>query len=109
MARTAVLGLPRIGPNRELKFALEASLGRAHRRSRSSRRPPRGLRRAGWERARAAGIDVIPSGDFSLYDHVLDTAGRWARPRRASASSTATTRWPTSASPAAPPSSGRSR
>ena len=24
MARTAVLGLPRIGPNRELKFALEA-------------------------------------------------------------------------------------
>ena len=24
MARTAVLGLPRMGPNRELKFALEA-------------------------------------------------------------------------------------
>ena len=51
-------------------------LGRAHRRRRSSARPPAALRAAGWSRARAAGIDAIPSGDFSLYDHVLDTA--WA-------------------------------
>ena len=75
MARTAVLGLPRIGPDRELKVALEdhwagrASAGELLGTARS-------LRAANWERARGAGIDVIPSGDFSLYDHVLDTA--WA-------------------------------
>jgi 5-methyltetrahydropteroyltriglutamate--homocysteine methyltransferase len=36
----------------------------------------RALRAANWKRAAAAGIEAIPCGDFSLYDHVLDTA--WA-------------------------------
>jgi 5-methyltetrahydropteroyltriglutamate--homocysteine methyltransferase len=75
MARTAVLGLPRIGPDRELKFALErywaGGIGPSELLETA-----RGLRAANWQRARAAGIDVIPSGDSSLYDHVLDTA--WA-------------------------------
>ncbi|MEZ0285912.1 MAG: 5-methyltetrahydropteroyltriglutamate--homocysteine S-methyltransferase [Thermoleophilia bacterium] len=75
MARTAVLGLPRMGPNRELKLALESywagRTGEAELREAAS-----ALRAAGWGRARAAGIDAIPSGDFSLYDHVLDAA--WA-------------------------------
>ena len=75
MVRTAVLGLPRIGPNRELKFALEAFWAGSISREELSE-TARTLRSAGWQRARAAGIDVIPSGDFSLYDHVLDTA--WA-------------------------------
>lgn len=75
MARTAVLGLPRIGPNRELKFALESFwAGRSGRDELEA--TARELRAANWRRAQAAGIDVIPSGDFSLYDHVLDTA--WA-------------------------------
>ena len=73
MSRTAVLGLPRVGPNRELKFALEA-----HWAGRSTASElldvAADLRAAGWRRAVNAGIDVIPSGDFSLYDHVLDTA-----------------------------------
>ena len=73
MARTAVLGLPRIGPDRELKFALErywaGDAGESELLDTA-----RDLRAAGWQRARAAGIDVIPSGDSSLYDHVLDTA-----------------------------------
>ncbi|MBI4512466.1 MAG: 5-methyltetrahydropteroyltriglutamate--homocysteine S-methyltransferase, partial [Gemmatimonadetes bacterium] len=30
------------------------------------------IRRGNWETQRAAGIDVIPINDFSLYDHVLD-------------------------------------
>ena len=61
MARTAVLGLPRIGPDRELKFALEDLLGRAHRRRRAARdRPRRCARRAGSAPAPPA-IDVIPS------------------------------------------------
>lgn len=75
MARTAVLGLPRVGPNRELKFALEAFwAGRAD--AEALQATARELRRGSWERAAAAGIDVIPSGDFSLYDQMLDTA--WA-------------------------------
>lgn len=75
MARTAVLGLPRIGPDRELKFALE-SYWAGRTASEELLETARGLRSAAWRRARAAGIDVIPSGDFSLYDHVLDAA--WA-------------------------------
>ena len=75
MARTAVLGLPRMGPNRELKHALESywagRIGEAELRETAW-----GLRAASWGRARAAGVDVIPCGDFSLYDHVLDAA--WA-------------------------------
>ncbi|HET6508059.1 MAG TPA: 5-methyltetrahydropteroyltriglutamate--homocysteine S-methyltransferase [Baekduia sp.] len=73
MARTAVLGLPRVGPDRELKFALESFwAGRTGEQELSE--TARGLRAASWQRARDAGIDAIPSGDFSLYDHVLDTA-----------------------------------
>ncbi|HEV7461358.1 MAG TPA: 5-methyltetrahydropteroyltriglutamate--homocysteine S-methyltransferase [Solirubrobacteraceae bacterium] len=75
MARTAVLGLPRIGPDRELKFALE-SYWASDIGASDLLETARGLRAANWQRAHAAGIDVIPSGDFSLYDHVLDAA--WA-------------------------------
>jgi 5-methyltetrahydropteroyltriglutamate--homocysteine methyltransferase len=73
MARTAVLGLPRIGPNRELKSALEGHwAGRVPTSELAD--VARTLRAAGWRRASGAGLDVIPSGDFSFYDHVLDTA-----------------------------------
>ncbi len=75
MARTALLGLPRVGPDRELKFALEAHWA-GRRGADELAEAARGLRAASWQRAQAGGIDVIPSGDFSLYDHVLDTA--WA-------------------------------
>ena len=75
MARTAILGFPRVGADRELKFALEAhwagTLGHD-----ALEATARDLRADAWQRAHTAGIDVIPSGDFSLYDHVLDTA--WA-------------------------------
>ena len=73
MARTAVLGLPRIGPDRELKSALEGHwAGRVPASELAD--VARTLRAAGWRRASSAGLDVIPSGDFSFYDHVLDTA-----------------------------------
>ena len=75
MTRTAVLGLPRIGPDRELKFALEAHwAGRTG--TDELQETARALRAANWRRAAVAGVDVIPCGDFSLYDQVLDTA--WA-------------------------------
>jgi 5-methyltetrahydropteroyltriglutamate--homocysteine methyltransferase len=73
MARTAVLGFPRIGPERELKFALEAHwAGRAPDAELEA--VARRLRAGHLDAGRRAGIDVLPVGDFALYDHVLDTA-----------------------------------
>ena len=82
MTRTAVLGLPRIGPNRELKFALER-FWREEIDEAELRAIAADLRAANWRRAADAGIDVVPCGDFSYYDQVLDTAwGLGAIPAR---------------------------
>ncbi|KXU36272.1 5-methyltetrahydropteroyltriglutamate--homocysteine methyltransferase [Cephaloticoccus capnophilus] len=67
------LGYPRIGEKRELKKATEAywagKLSRAELEQVGSE-----LRRKNWETQRAAGIDLIPSNDFTFYDQVLDTS-----------------------------------
>ncbi len=69
----STLGVPRIGPRRELKTALEAYWsGKAD--AASLLETASGLRVASWARQHALGITNIPSNDFSLYDHVLDTA-----------------------------------
>lgn len=69
----ATLGVPRIGPRRELKTALEAYwAGRID--ADALQQAAAGLRAASWARQRALGVTHIPSNDFSLYDHVLDTA-----------------------------------
>src|SRR5436190_1208477 len=73
MAISTVHGFPRIGPNRELKFALEA-YWRGETSADELQDTARGIRRANWELMRDAGIDLIPSNDFSLYDQMLDTA-----------------------------------
>src|SRR5947207_15853429 len=73
MALSTVHGFPRIGPNRELKFALEG-YWRGETSAEELQETARGIRRSGWELMRDAGIDLIPSNDFSLYDQVLDTA-----------------------------------
>jgi 5-methyltetrahydropteroyltriglutamate--homocysteine methyltransferase len=66
------LGYPRIGPDRELKKELEAYwAGRIP--ASDLLEGARTLRRAAWELQRDAGIVHVPSNDFSLYDHVLDT------------------------------------
>src|ERR1700722_16898882 len=73
MARTAVLGFPRIGPDRELKRALEghwAGTVSADELQTTARE----LRAERLAAASAAPIDVLPVGDFALYDHVLDVA-----------------------------------
>jgi 5-methyltetrahydropteroyltriglutamate--homocysteine methyltransferase len=73
MTIAANLGFPRIGPRRELKRALEDHwFGRTGPGDLAS--AARSIRRANWETQARAGIDHIPSGDFSFYDHVLDTA-----------------------------------
>ena len=68
----ANLGFPRIGPRRELKFALE-SFWSGKSVEAELREAASGLRAATWARQKALGVDIIPSNDFSLYDHVLDT------------------------------------
>jgi 5-methyltetrahydropteroyltriglutamate--homocysteine methyltransferase len=69
----ASLGFPRIGPRRDLKFALEkfwaGTISPAELEEAAQ-----GLRTATWARQKALGVDWLPSNDFSLYDHVLDTS-----------------------------------
>ena len=74
MPRTAVLGLPRVGPDRELKFALEAYWAGKTGEDELTE-TARGLRAANWKRAAAAGIEAIPCGDFCLYESQLTGDG----------------------------------
>jgi len=69
----ATLGFPRIGPRRELKFALERFWSGKSDQA-ELLESAAGLRTAVWARQRALGADWLPSNDFSLYDHVLDTS-----------------------------------
>ena len=70
---TANLGFPRIGAHRQLKFALE-QFWSANGEVDQLQVTAREIRKANWQLQADAGIDEIPSNDFSLYDHVLDTA-----------------------------------
>ncbi|MGV0714828.1 5-methyltetrahydropteroyltriglutamate--homocysteine S-methyltransferase [Mycolicibacterium sp. XJ662] len=68
-----ILGSPRIGPNRELKRAVEkywaGNCDRSELESTAAQ-----LRRDTWEALVAAGLDSVPVNTFSYYDQVLDTA-----------------------------------
>ncbi len=67
----ATLGFPRIGPRRELKFALERYWS-GKSSADTLQDEARALRAGAWSRQGSQGVDHIPSNDFSLYDHVLD-------------------------------------
>ncbi|MGV2495671.1 5-methyltetrahydropteroyltriglutamate--homocysteine S-methyltransferase [Pelagerythrobacter aerophilus] len=69
----ATLGFPRIGLRRELKFALEKFWAGTMTRT-ELEKAAADLRRANWARQNELGADWLPSNDFSLYDHVLDTS-----------------------------------
>ena len=69
----STLGVPRIGPRRELKAALE-SYWSGKSDAANLLESAAGLRAANWARQHALGVTNIPSNDFSLYDHVLDTS-----------------------------------
>ncbi len=71
--RLTNLGYPRIGPNRELKTALEA-YWRGDLSEATLLDTAKALRRDAWETQVSYGLDQVPCGDFSLYDHVADTA-----------------------------------
>jgi 5-methyltetrahydropteroyltriglutamate--homocysteine methyltransferase len=71
MTVVASLGYPRFGANRELKRALE-SYWSGKITAEDLLTNAQQIRQDHWEIQQSAGIDVIPSNDFSLYDHVLD-------------------------------------
>jgi 5-methyltetrahydropteroyltriglutamate--homocysteine methyltransferase len=72
VALSSIHGFPRIGPARELKFATEG-FWKGEVSADELQHTARDLRAANWQFMRDAGIDLIPSSDFSLYDQVLDT------------------------------------
>ncbi|MEU9999904.1 5-methyltetrahydropteroyltriglutamate--homocysteine S-methyltransferase [Streptomyces sp. NPDC050848] len=71
-ARATVYGFPRQGQNRELKKAIEG-YWKGRVTADTLRATAAGLRRTHWRRLAEAGIHEVPTGDFSFYDHVLDT------------------------------------
>jgi 5-methyltetrahydropteroyltriglutamate--homocysteine methyltransferase len=73
MTRTAVLGFPRIGADRELKAALE-DFWAGGSTSAALNQTAQGIRAENLLAGVEAGIDVLPVADFALYDHVLDVA-----------------------------------
>src|SRR5262245_48450912 len=72
MALSNVSGFPRIGRNRELKFATEG-YWRGETTADELAATAKSIRRENWKLMQDAGIDLIPSNDFSHYDQVLDT------------------------------------
>jgi len=69
ISRLHNLGFPRIGARRELKFAQEA-FWKGEKSEIELLCTASELRAQNWKRQ--AGLDLIPVGDFSLYDQVLD-------------------------------------
>lgn len=67
------LGYPRVGSHRELKKANEQFWAGTINKD-ALQKVARQIRHQNWETQQEAGIDLIPSNDFSLYDHVLDTS-----------------------------------
>src|SRR6266568_3128815 len=72
MVQASNLGYPRIGLKRELKKALEqfwsGKSGEPELLEQAAT-----LRKQHWQLQQQLGLTHIPSNDFSLYDHVLDT------------------------------------
>ncbi|WP_079417404.1 5-methyltetrahydropteroyltriglutamate--homocysteine S-methyltransferase [Thiomonas intermedia] len=73
MTTTHILGYPRIGPQRELKFALE-HFWQGKSSGATLQSAAAQLRSANWATQRDAGLRFATVGDFALYDHMLDTA-----------------------------------
>ncbi len=71
--KTAVVGFPRVGKNRELKFATEKYFkGEISEQELFDEAAE--IRKYNLSKENAAGVDFISSGDFSFYDGILDTA-----------------------------------
>lgn len=71
--KTSIIGYPRIGSLRELKFASEKYF-RGEISASELQEIAKRLRLANLNTQCESGLDFIPSGDFSFYDGMLDTA-----------------------------------
>lgn len=71
MSKTANLGFPRIGANRELKKAVE-NYWKKTSNAADLQKTAAEIRAKNWQMQKAAGLDFIPSNDFSFYDQILD-------------------------------------
>lgn len=71
--KTSIIGFPRIGEKRELKFACEKYF-KGTISSDELQKVASDIRSFGWKKQNENGIDFIPSNDFSFYDNMLDTA-----------------------------------
>ena len=71
--KTSVIGYPRIGSLRELKFASEKYF-RKEIGAEELLQTAAELRKQHWTSQKNAGVHFISSNDFSFYDMVLDTA-----------------------------------
>ena len=70
---SSVVGYPRIGEKRELKFAVQ-DYWKSDITTKELGDIAFNLRLTHWEKQKSAGIDLIPSNDFSFYDTLLDMA-----------------------------------
>ena len=71
MLLSSNLGYPRIGQNRELKWLLESFWKKKINESELLLNISN-IKKNNWIKQKKAGLNFIPSNDFSLYDHVLD-------------------------------------
>ena len=71
MILSHTLGFPRIGAQRELKFALERHW-RGEIDTAALEAVGRELRQRHWALQRDAGLDFVTVGDFAYYDHVAN-------------------------------------
>jgi 5-methyltetrahydropteroyltriglutamate--homocysteine methyltransferase len=76
MVTSSVLGFPRIGGNREVKKAVEAYWA-GKLSADELMKACADVKKHSWTSMKATGVDYVPSGDFSLYDHVLDHSGQF--------------------------------
>ncbi|WP_294475821.1 5-methyltetrahydropteroyltriglutamate--homocysteine S-methyltransferase [uncultured Ruminococcus sp.] len=71
--KTSIIGYPRIGALRELKFASEEYF-RGEINADELEQSAKQIRLHNLELQKNSGLDFIPSNDFSYYDGMLDTA-----------------------------------
>ena len=69
----SIIGFPRIGARRELKFATEKYF-RGEISAEELKNTVAAQREAQWKLQKDAGVSYIPSNDYSLYDGVLDAS-----------------------------------
>ena len=71
--KTSIVGYPRVGSLRELKFTSEKYF-RKEITETELQETAKTLRFENLKAQKESGLDFIPSNDFSFYDGILDTA-----------------------------------